>query len=87
MKTCAFLKPMYFKNGENWEREVFEEFRSSDENWARMAKDKFGNFVDQCALRVMKQRGMIQTLREFVEKVNHTSGRCRLGLGIILKSD
>ncbi|KAL1196268.1 putative pumilio [Cardamine amara subsp. amara] len=48
---------------------VLEEFRGNDKEWVRMAKHKFGNYVAQCALNVMKERGMIPLLREFLGKL------------------
>ncbi|ESQ40893.1 hypothetical protein EUTSA_v10015818mg [Eutrema salsugineum] len=60
---------------------VLEEFRKNDKEWVRMAKDKFGNYVAQCALRVMKQRGKKAMLREFVEKLRPHFAEMKFGYG------
>ncbi|CAH2073391.1 unnamed protein product [Thlaspi arvense] len=60
---------------------VLEEFRGNYKEWVRMANDKFGNFVAQCALKVMKQGGMKQLLREFVEKLRPHFHEMEIGHG------
>lgn len=60
---------------------VLKEFRDNDKEWVRMANDKFGNFVAQCALRVMKQSGMTDLLREFVGKLRPHFGEMKNGFG------
>ncbi|CAA7027111.1 unnamed protein product [Microthlaspi erraticum] len=60
---------------------VLAEFRVNDKEWVRMANDKFGNFVVQCALKVMKQSGMTDLLREFVGKLRPHFGEMKNGFG------
>ncbi|CAH8270588.1 unnamed protein product [Arabidopsis lyrata] len=60
---------------------VLEEFRGNDKEWVRMTTDKFGNFVVQCALRVMKEKEMRPMLREFVEKLRPHFWRMEIGHG------
>ncbi|XP_023641908.1 LOW QUALITY PROTEIN: putative pumilio homolog 21 [Capsella rubella] len=60
---------------------VLEEFRGNDQEWVRMANDKFGNFVAQCALKVMKEEGMTPLLREFIEKLRPYFCTMKIGYG------
>ncbi|KFK25264.1 hypothetical protein AALP_AA8G089400 [Arabis alpina] len=60
---------------------VLMEFRGNDREWVRLATHKFGNFVAQCALIVMKKRGMKGMLREFVEKLRPHFADLKLGHG------
>lgn len=60
---------------------VLEEFRGNDKEWVRMAKDEYGNYVAQCVLRVMKKRGMIPFLREFLDKLRPHFGDMKIGYG------
>ncbi|VVB13807.1 unnamed protein product [Arabis nemorensis] len=60
---------------------VLIEFRKNDREWVRMASHRYGNFVTQCALLVMKERGMKAMLREFVEKLRPHFGSMEIGHG------
>ncbi|AED91417.1 putative protein [Arabidopsis thaliana] len=61
--------------------QVLEEFRGNAKEWVRMTTDKFGNFVVQSALRVMKEKEMRPLLREFVEKLRPHFGKMEIGRG------
>ncbi|XP_010422965.1 PREDICTED: putative pumilio homolog 21 [Camelina sativa] len=60
---------------------VLEEFRGNDREWVRMANDKFGNFVAQCALKVMKEKQMTSMLGEFLEKLRPYFCKMKTGHG------